>query len=69
VLPELEDRGACLGGADVSVGGGSGACLVCRLDKCGDMVSKPPGEGVVSAGSVEFGEDAFAEDSELVIGR
>jgi hypothetical protein len=69
VLPELEDRGARLGGAGVGIGGGGGPGLVCRLDKRGDVVRKPPGECAVGADGVQFREDALAEVGELVTWR
>jgi hypothetical protein len=69
VLPELEDRGARLGRAGVGIGGRSGPGLVCRPDKRGDMVRKPPGECAVCAGSVQFREDALTEVGELVTWR
>lgn len=69
VLPELEDRDPRLGRAGVGIRGGGGPGLVCRLDKRGDMVRKPPGECAVGAGFVQFREDSLAEVSELVTWR
>jgi hypothetical protein len=66
MLPELEDRGARLSRAGVGIGGRSGPGLVCRLDKRGDVVRKPPGERAVGAGGVQFREDALTEVGELV---
>jgi hypothetical protein len=66
VLPELEDRGAGVGGAGVSVGCGGGMGLIGRLKKCGGVVGEPSGEGAVGVAGVEFGKDALAEGSDRV---
>jgi hypothetical protein len=69
VLPELEDRGAGISGAGVSVGGGSGLGVVGRLDECGGVVGEPSGEGAVGVDGIEFGKDALAEGGDLISWR
>ena len=66
MLPELEDRGAGVGGAGVSIGGGGSTGLIGRLEERGGVVCEPSGESAVGVAGIEFGKDALAEGSDRV---
>jgi len=69
MLPQLKDRGTCLGRTSVGIRGTDGARVVGDIDESCNVVCEPTGESVVGLAGIEFGEDTFAEFGDELIWR
>ena len=69
LLPELADRLSRPGLADIGVGGAGLPSGVGLVDQPGRVVREPTGEGVVSPGITEFGDDGAGESHGARTGR
>lgn len=67
VLPQLEDRGAGVGGARGGVGRSGGCRLVGRVNEFSGVVGEPAGERVVGPVVTQFGQDLFPEPNDGVL--